>query len=92
MGNAVAKKYDFPNQHSATAGMCQLFKIYHGVSKETQKEVSVWNFSKDDLSKRKPPITDKATLEQLFTIIRKDIAAMKDSDGETVGILKVIEV
>ncbi len=46
MGNAVAKKYELPTAHSASAGLCRLFKIYHGTHKETGQEVSVWNLSK----------------------------------------------
>ena len=92
MGNALEKKYDIPKAHNATAGLCQLFKIYHGTSKETNKEVSVWNLSKDDLAKRKPAITDKAILEQLYTIMRKDLASMKDYDADTIGIVKILEV
>jgi hypothetical protein len=92
MGNAVTKKYDIPTQHSATAGFCQLFKIYNGTEKETGKEVSVWNFSKDELGKRKPPISEKAVLEQLYGIIRRDITALKDIQLESTGVLRPIEV
>ena len=93
MGNQVViKKNDLPEKHGATAGFNRLYKIYHGVNKETKAEVSVWNLSKDDLLKRDIPIKDKAVQEQLFMIIRKDIAYMKEAGVDSAGILKAIEV
>ena len=93
MGNQVViKKYDLSEKHAATAGLNRLYKIYHGVNKETKAEVSVWNLSKDDLLKRDVPVKDKAVQEQLFMIIRKDIAYIKDAGIDSPGILKAIEV
>ena len=92
MGNTIAKKYDLPTQHSASAGLCKLFKIYHGTNKENQAEISVWNLSKDDLLKRVPPIKDKSVQEQLYAIIRKDINSIKDNPADCSGLLRAIEV
>ena len=50
MGNAVAKKYELSTSHSASAGLCRLFKIYHGKHKDTGEDVSVWNLSKGKIS------------------------------------------
>lgn len=93
MGNELAKEYDFPQVHNATAGHCQLWKIFPAVNKETKEEVSLWIMKKDDLAKRKPiPITDKATLEQLFQILRKDVNGTKEIEhGSILRILKVFE-
>eukprot|EP01041_Mallomonas_annulata_P000553 gene553-1062_t len=90
MGNEIAKKYDFPQVHNATAGHRQLWKIYPGVTKETREEVSLWILQKDDLGKRKSPLVDKPTLEQLFQILRKDISIMKDISH--CGIIRIYEV
>jgi hypothetical protein len=90
MGNAIAKKFDVPKEHSATAGHCQLYKIWQGKKKETLSDVSVWTFDKSDLAKRKHPITDKAVQEQVIQLMRKDLAALKDCTCE--GIIQIIEV
>ena len=90
MGNEIAKKYDFPQTHNATAGHCQMWKIYPAISKESKEEVSLWIMQKDELSKRKPPVVDKAVLEQIYQIIRKDLASMREHLHS--GILKVSEV
>jgi len=93
MGNEITKKYDFPQVHNATAGHNQLWKIYPGVSKETKEEVSLWIMQKDDLSnsKRKPgPVNDKAVLEQIFQIMRKDINVTKEITHG--GVIRIIEV
>ncbi len=100
MGNAVQKKYDIPTEHCASAGLCQLYKIYNGVTKEPPiKEISVWNIAKDAFAKRKPAITDKSTLEQLYSILKKDIQSMKvdpkdakDPKNDCNSLLKIIEV
>ena len=78
MGNSIAKKFDIPKDHTASAGHCQLWKIWPATSKQSGKEVSVWVFDKADLAKRKVPITDKTVLEQLHQIMRKDLLAMRD--------------
>mmetsp|Transcript_8941 Transcript_8941/g.13432 ORF Transcript_8941/g.13432 Transcript_8941/m.13432 type:complete len:1031 (-) Transcript_8941:98-3190(-) len=94
MGNEITKKYELPAEHNATAGLCQLWKIYPGykMAKDmTKREVSVWIMTKDGLSKRDPiPVTEKSHVEQVFQIMKKDVLTMKDmSHG---GIVKVIEV
>lgn len=93
MGNAIAKKFDVPKEHTATAGHCDLWKIYPGVKKGSNpaEEVSVWTLQKEDLAKRKPaPIQDKALAEQVFQIMRRDMLALKEADCG--NIIKVYEV
>lgn len=91
MGNAIAKKFDIPKEHTATAGHCDLWKIYPGTRKADGEEVSVWTMQKDELAKRKPvPLTDKVLAEQVFQVMRKDMVTLKDCD--CIGVLKVVEV
>lgn len=92
MGNSIAKKFDVPKDYTASAGNSQLWKIWPAVSKQTGKKVSVWVFDKAELSKKKTsPITDKAQLDQIHQIMRKDMLAMKDmSCSNIVQVLEVI--
>ena len=92
MGNAIAKKFDVPKEHTASAGHHQLWKIWPGKNKETGEQVSIWAFDKADLSKRKNnPVTDKTVLEQIFQIMRKDFMLIKDSTICT-SIVRYLEV
>lgn len=80
MGNAIAKKFDVPKDHTSSAGHHQFWKIWPGKSKETGELVSIWAFDKADLTKRKGnPINDKAVLEQIFQIMKKDYTTIKES-------------
>jgi hypothetical protein len=80
MGNAIAKKFDVPKEHTATAGHSQYWKIWPATVKESGEEVSIWTFDKTDLTKRKSnPISDKAVLEQVFQLMRKDLTVIKES-------------
>mmetsp|Transcript_36594 Transcript_36594/g.81292 ORF Transcript_36594/g.81292 Transcript_36594/m.81292 type:complete len:541 (+) Transcript_36594:233-1855(+) len=90
MGNAVGKKFDLPGAHTATAGHLGNWRIWPGRSKETGSLVSVWAFDKTDLSKRKSAVTDKALLEQVFQIMKRDFGTLKDC--KCAYILQVIEV
>jgi hypothetical protein len=94
MGNEITKKYELPEEHNATAGLGQLWKIFPGykMTKDGQKrEISVWIMTKESLAKKDPiPITDKNVVEQVFQIMKKDILTMKDMQHN--GIIKVIEV
>jgi hypothetical protein len=91
MGNSIAKKFDIPEENTATAGHCQLWKIWPGTNKTTKKAVSVWVFDKGDLSKRKfNPVTDKTHLEQIHSIMRKDMQTLKDLSST--NIVQVLEV
>ena len=93
MGNDIGKKYNIPKDHSATAGLCQLWKLFPVTPKEglATDELTLWLIQKDDLSTRQVnPITDKTTLERVFQVMRKDIAASKDMDHN--GLVKVIDV
>ena len=97
MGNEVSKKYNLSEEHNATAGHCQLWKIYPGFvtnkDKVTTTDISVWLFMRDGLAKREPvAVTDKSTQEQLMQIMKKDMAAMKEKDMQHHGIVKVLEV
>lgn len=97
MGNEVSKKYNLSEEYNATAGHCQLWKIYPGhvmnKDKVTTTDISVWLFMRDGLSKRQPvPITDKSTQEQLMQIMKKDMSCMKEKDMQHHGIVKVLEV
>lgn len=92
MGNAIAKKFDVPKEHSASAGHHQLWKIWPGKNKETGELVSIWAFDKADLTKRKiNPISDKAVLEQIFQVMKKDFAIIKESTVCS-SIIRYIEV
>lgn len=91
MGNSIAKKFDIPEENTATAGFSQLWKIWPGVSKATKKPVSVWVFDKADLTKRRfNPISDKSVLEQIHSIMRKDMQTLKELSST--NIIQVIEV
>jgi SCY1-like protein 2 len=93
MGNELGKKYDIPQNHTATAGLCQLFKLYPVTPKEgsVTDELTLWLMQKDDLTMRATnPITDKTTLERIFQVMRKDINAAKDMSHS--GLVKVIDV
>lgn len=93
MGNEIGKKYDVPNTHNATAGHCQLWKIYPCTRKDplNREDVSIWICQKEDLAKRTPnPITDKSIQEQIFQILRKDVACCKDLSHN--GTIRVHEV
>jgi SCY1-like protein 2 len=91
MGNALAKSFDIPKDFNATAGHCSLYKIWHGKKKETNEEVSVWTFDKNDLGKRKTnPISDRAVQEQIVQLMRKDLTALKEAACE--GIIKITEI
>lgn len=92
MGNSITKKFDVPKDHCATAGHHQFWKIWHGKSKETGEHVSIWAFDKADLSKRKVnPITDKAVLEQIFQVMKRDFTAIKDASS-CASVVRYIEV
>jgi hypothetical protein len=78
------------NWYSATAGHNQLWHIYHGKTKQTGQEVSVWVFDKSYLTKKNSAPIDKAVQEQILQIMRKDFNAMKDSSSENV--ISVLEV
>jgi hypothetical protein len=91
MGGEVSKKYDVPDTPNASAGHCQLWKIYPVTNKATGEEVSLWTLSKDDLGKRKPiPIADKTLQEQIFQIMKKDLTTLKDLNHGS--IIRVVEV
>jgi hypothetical protein len=104
MGNELAKKYDIPEQHVATAGNNQMWKIFPCSLKETNsgsskdvssqkkkpEEMSIWLFNKDDLAKRSPPLTDKSQVEQITQIMKKDILCFKDMSHA--GIVRIVEV
>ena len=97
MGNEVSKKYNLSEEHNATAGHCQLWKIYPGhvvhKDKVTTTDISVWMFLRDGLAKRTPvAITDKSAQEQLMQIMKKDMSLMKEKDMQHQGIVKVLEV
>ena len=92
MGNAIEKKYDVPKDYTATAGHLQLWKIWPGKSKDASgKLVSIWAFDKTELlsgSKGKDGKislnniqADKAVVEQIYQIMKKDLAVMKDSQA-----------
>ncbi|KAJ1379796.1 hypothetical protein B484DRAFT_412264, partial [Ochromonadaceae sp. CCMP2298] len=66
------------------------WRIWPGRSKETGSLVSVWAFDKTDLSKRKSAVTDKALLEQVFQIMKRDFGTLKDC--KCAYILQVVEV
>ena len=91
MGNSLDKKFDLPKENTATAGHCQLWKIWPGTNKATRKEVSVWMFDKGDLPKRRfSPITDKSMIEQIHQIMRKDMMALKEFQSS--NIIQILEV
>ena len=55
--------------------------------------VSIWVFDKNELNdkKKKTPVSDKAMIEQLFQIMKKDFSALKEANFPT-AILKIEEV
>lgn len=92
MGNDLGKKYDIPDQHNATAGLNQLWRLYPVRAKEGPPEdLTLWLIEKDELSNRKnSPITDKTTLERIFQATRTDVNTAKDMDHS--GIVRVVDV
>ena len=84
MGNSVTKKFDVPKEHTATAGHQCLWKIWPGKSKDASgANVSIWAFDKTELAKKKTPsgatpYTDKAIVEQVYQIMRKDMMGIKE--------------
>lgn len=96
MGNSVTKKYDVPKEHTATAGHQSLWKIWPGKAKDGGQNVSIWAFDKAELAKKKGPLgttpyADKAVLEQVFQIMRKDMTVTKEMHPST-SVLNLIEV
>jgi SCY1-like protein 2 len=92
MGNSVAKKFDIPKEHTASAGHLRLWKIWPGKAKESNKAgntvagqlVSVWTFDKSELLKqndKKGSGMDKNVVEQIYQIMKRDLAVMKDSQA-----------
>ena len=59
-------------------------------------EVSIWVFDKTELMKRKTnPITDKAIVEQIYQIMRKDMKLLREitsSNGNGGSITQYLEV
>lgn len=102
MGNAIEKKYDAPKEHTATAGHLQLWKIWPGKSKDASgKLVSIWAFDKSEIlagskgKDGKPMLNniqaDKAVVEQIYQVMKKDLAVMKDSQACS-SLISTIEV
>lgn len=92
MGNAIAKKFNLPTQHTATAGHVNNWKIWPGKSKDGGQLVSIWAFDKTDLTKRKlNPVADKAIVEQVFQIMKRDFGVIKESKACS-NIIQIIEV
>lgn len=85
MGNAIQKKFDVPKEHTATAGHMQLWKIWPGKNKETGQLTSIWAFDKNELSKKRGPsgnsLYDKAMIEQIYQIMKKDLTVIKESQN-----------
>jgi len=52
--------------------------------------VSIWAFDKSEYTKRKA-VSDKAVVEQLFQIMKRDFAVIKDSKVCS-NIIQIIEV
>lgn len=93
MGNAIAKKFNLPKEHTATAGHVCNWKIWPGKSKDNAGQlVSIWAFDKSDLTKRKlNPVADKAIVEQVFQIMKRDFTVIKDSKACS-NIVQILEV
>ncbi len=97
MGNSIAKKFDVPKEHTATAGHLQLWKIWPGKSKDgSGQPVSIWVFDKAELAKKKTisgttPYADKAVLEQIYQIMKRDLSVIKGMDPAP-GVINCIEV
>lgn len=92
MGNAIAKKFNLPKEHTGTAGHVHNWKIWPGKSKDSGQLVSIWAFDKADLNKRKlNPVADKSIVEQVFQIMKRDFSVMKDSKACS-NIVQIIEV
>jgi len=54
--------------------------------------VSIWAFDKSDLTKRKlNPVADKAIVEQVFQIMKRDFGVIKDSKACS-NIIQILEV
>ena len=91
MGNAIAKKFNADEAHSASAGHMQLWKIRNATTKDKNAKVSLWTFDKTELATAKTgPVTDKAVLEQIFQIMKKDMNALKEMKSSNV--LQLFEV
>ena len=94
MGASLATKFDIGRDHSATAGHCGLWKVWHGRRKGAapeSDEISIWAFSRDDVVKlKRNPVTDKTVQEQVVQLMRKDMLALKECSIE--GIVEVTEV
>ena len=97
MGNSVTKKFDVPKEHTATAGHLQLWKIWPGKAKDASgSPVSIWTFDKSELAKKKTPsgatpYTDKAIVEQIYQIMRKDMTTIKEMHQSS-SVINCIEV
>jgi hypothetical protein len=92
MGNAIAKKFNLPKEHTATAGHVNQWKVWPGKTKDKGQAVSIWAFDKTDLSARKlNPVADKGLVEQVFQIMKRDLGVMKDSKACS-NIIQIIEV
>lgn len=89
MGNNIAKKYDVPKEHTATAGHLGMWKIWPGKSKDSGNLCSIWVFDRNELAKTKKPATalttalngDKTTTEMLYQIMKKDLQVIKESQA-----------
>jgi hypothetical protein len=88
MGNEIVKNYELPENETARAGFKSLWKIYPGqvIVDGQSKEVSVWILTKDSLPDYEPKI-----MEQLFRLMKKDLAIMKELKPYE-GSLQVYEV
>jgi hypothetical protein len=92
MGNAIAKKYDMPDQHTASAGLAQLWRLYPATQRETGREVPLWVYQKDDLGKEEQMRPDKSTTDNVFLTMRKDMITMRDLKDESNGVVKCLKV
>jgi hypothetical protein len=98
--NIIEKKFDAPKEHNATAGHLNLWKIWPGKSKDSSGSlVSIWVFDRNEISKTKKPATtlstningDKATIEMIYQIMKKDLAVIKETQGSPY-LISAIEV
>lgn len=99
MGNSIQKKFDVPKEHTASAGHLRLWKIWPGKAKDNTgpnagQLVSIWTFDKNELLKKKDKndkALDKNVVEQLYQIMKKDLAVIKESQGSP-NLISSIEV
>ena len=89
MGTNVQTRFDIPQEHIATAGHSQLWKIWPGKNKETGQFVSIWVFDKNEF--KNDGLYDDVMIEEIYQIMKNDLNVIKESQSCS-NLISAVEV